>query len=87
MPGQALHVKGERHGPGIAKDYEHTFKLSKTLLCDNFLGAHGLYFDLDKKYADIGRVDKNPFIDPAGYKKFMAMKEQDLRGELVAQMG
>jgi hypothetical protein len=27
----------------------------------------------------------NPFVDPAGYKKFVAQKEQDSRTELAKQ--
>src|SRR5579864_6521575 len=37
--------------PTIAEDYEHTFKVLKSLPCDIFLGAHGMYFDLERKYA------------------------------------
>jgi metallo-beta-lactamase class B len=37
---------------------------------DIFLGARGSYFDLERKYAR--RNEKpNPFIDPAGYRKFV----------------
>ncbi len=32
--------------PGIAKDYQRTFSVSKNLPCDVFLGAHGAYFDM-----------------------------------------
>lgn len=71
--------------PSIAKDYEHTFKMSKSLPCDIFLGAHGMYFDLEKKYALINKSKINPFIDPEGYKKFIAMKEQDFYMELAKQ--
>ncbi|MBA3662402.1 MAG: subclass B3 metallo-beta-lactamase [Gammaproteobacteria bacterium] len=71
--------------PTIAKDYEHTFKMLKSLPCDIFLGAHGMYFDLEKKYALMKQGKKNSFVDPAGYKKFIALKEQDFRNELVKQ--
>lgn len=71
--------------PIIAYDYEHTFKVLKSLPCDIFLGAHGMYFDLEKKYALINQGKINPFVDPEGYKKFIALKEQDFHNELVKQ--
>jgi metallo-beta-lactamase class B len=71
--------------PTIAQDYEHMFKVLKSLPCDIFLGAHGGYFDLEKKYALMDKDKKNPFVDPDGYKKFIALKEQDFYSELVKQ--
>lgn len=71
--------------PNIAKDYEHMFEVLKSLPCDIFLGAHGMYFDLEKKYPLMSE-NKNPFIDPEGYKKYVAQKEQDFRVELAKQM-
>ena len=71
--------------PTIAKDYEHTFTVLKSLPCDIFLGAHGGYFDLNKKYALIHKSKTNPFIDPEGYKKFIALKEKDFYFELAKQ--
>lgn len=69
--------------PSIANDYEHTFKVLKSLPCDIFLGAHGLYFDLEKKYALIENGKMNPFIDPEGYKKFVDLKERDFYSDLA----
>jgi metallo-beta-lactamase class B len=63
--------------PSIAKDYENGFAVLKSLPCDIFLGAHGLYFDLEKKYALINTNNVNPFIDPVGYKNFIALKEKE----------
>jgi metallo-beta-lactamase class B len=71
--------------PKIARDYEHMFKTLKSLPCDIFLGAHGMYFNLDKKYALLGKDKKNPFVDPEGYKKFIAQKEADFYSELARQ--
>lgn len=72
--------------PTIAKDYEHTFKVLKSLHCDIFLGPHGMYFGLEEKLAKMKQGNKeNPFIDPLGYKKFVATKEQDFRNELAKQ--
>ena len=73
--------------PNIAKDYKHMFKVLKSLHCDIFLGAHGMYFDLEKKYALMNKAKTNPFVDPEGYKKFVVAKEQDFRNELAKQNG
>jgi metallo-beta-lactamase class B len=70
--------------PQIAADYEHMFRVLKSLRCDIFLGAHGGYFDLETKFPLMGR-GKNPFIDPDGYRKFVAEKEQEFRKELARQ--
>ena len=54
--------------PQIAGDYERTFRVLKALACDIFLGAHGDYYGLDKKYPRLKEGQANPFIDPEGYK-------------------
>lgn len=71
--------------PTIAKDYEHTFNVLKSLPCDIFLGAHGMYFDLEKKYALMMNGKADAFVDPEGYKKYVAKAEQDFHEELVKQ--
>jgi metallo-beta-lactamase class B len=71
--------------PQIAADYERMFEVLKSLPCDIFLGAHGAYFGLKEKYALMKDGAANPFIDPGGYKEFVAQKEQEFRAELAKQ--
>ena len=71
--------------PQIAADYELTWRVLKSLPCDIFLGAHGNYFGLDEKYPRMRPGSANPFIDPDGYKKYVAQKEQDFYAELAKQ--
>jgi metallo-beta-lactamase class B len=71
--------------PRIAEDYERTFRVLKSLPCDFFLGAHGNYFDMETKYAQLKEGARSPFIDPDGYQKFVAQKEQEFRAELAKQ--
>ena len=71
--------------PEIASDYERTFRVLKSLPADIFLGAHGNYFDLDTKYARLKERAVTPFIDPAGYKRYVADREQAFRMELARQ--
>ncbi len=71
--------------PRIAEDYERMFRVLKSLPCDLFLGAHGSYFGLEAKYARMKEGSQNPLVDPDGYKKFIAQREQDFRTELAKQ--
>ena len=71
--------------PEIAEDYERMWRVLKPLPCDIFLGAHGSYFGLEEKYALMKEGSPNPFVDPSGYKKYIAQKEQDFRTELARQ--
>jgi metallo-beta-lactamase class B len=71
--------------PGIADDYRKMFRVLAGLPCDLFLGAHGAYFGMDDKVARMKPGAANPFIDPEGYKKFVAQKEQEFRTELDKQ--
>lgn len=71
--------------PQIAQDYERMWRVLKSLPCDIFLGAHGGYFGLEEKYAQLKDGSTNAFLDPGGYKKFVAQKEQDFRTELAKQ--
>jgi metallo-beta-lactamase class B len=71
--------------PNIAEDYKHGFQVLKALHCDVFLGAHGGYFGLTKKYDRWKSGDKDAFIDPAGYKAWIADREQAFEIELSRQ--
>jgi metallo-beta-lactamase class B len=73
--------------PGIAQDYELTFRTLKALHCDVFLGAHGGYFGMEAKIARMKEGGENPFIDPAGYAAYVAEREQAFRTELAKQSG
>lgn len=71
--------------PQIAADYEKMFRVLKSLPCDIFLGAHGSYFDLESKYARLKEGSLAAFVDPQGYKKYVAGKEQAFKTELAKQ--
>jgi len=71
--------------PQIAEDYRHEFEVLKKLPSDVFLGAHGGYFGLAEKYPRWKAGDKNTFIDPAGYKAYIADREQAFESELKKQ--
>ena len=76
---------GNKAYPGIAQDYKHTFAVLSSLPCDLFLGAHGGYFGLTDKYPKWKAGDKNAFVDPAGYKAYIAERKHTFEAELVRQ--
>ena len=82
-PGYKL-VDNESY-PEIANDYERMWGVLKSLPADIFLGAHGNYFDMEAKYRRLTAGNANPFIDPAGYKAYVAEKERDFYTELAKQ--
>ena len=78
---------GNAQYPAIAQDVEETFRVLKALPCDIFLGAHGAYFDMEKKYEKFKAGDATAFVDPEGYKAYVAEREQAFRAALAKQMG
>ncbi|HTI39088.1 MAG TPA: subclass B3 metallo-beta-lactamase [Vicinamibacterales bacterium] len=71
--------------PDIAKDYARGFRVLQSLPCDIFLGAHGSYFDLEKKYSRMKTAGVAAFVDPQGYAAFVANRERAFRAELEKQ--
>jgi metallo-beta-lactamase class B len=71
--------------PEIASDYAQGFRTLNALPCDIFLGAHGLYFDLQEKYARKQAGDAAAFVDPSGYKAYIADRQQAFEAELARQ--
>jgi metallo-beta-lactamase class B len=74
--------------PGIAGDFERTFRVLKSLPVDIFLGAHGSYFGLESKGARLkapGDGSRSPFVDPDGYQAYVARAEQAFTIELAKQ--
>jgi len=82
-PGYVL--VGNKNYPTIAQDYEKTFKVLSSLPVDLFLGAHGAYYGLDKKYPKLNSGVGNPFIDAAGYLAYVTEREQAFLKELERQ--
>jgi metallo-beta-lactamase class B len=70
--------------PEIASDFTKSFAIWRALPCDIFLGAHGAYYGLDKKFPRLGQ-GPNPFVDPAGYKAYIDEREHAFRATLDAQ--
>ena len=77
---------GKESYPGIATDFEKTFAVLRRLPCDIFLSDHGSFFHfLEKRERLIRGENSNPFIDPDGYKTFVAHYEQEFHDKLELQ--
>jgi metallo-beta-lactamase class B len=76
---------GNKAYPQIAQDYEKTFRVLKSLPCDIFLGAHGGYYGMAAKYTRLKQEGVKVFVDPQGYKDYIADRERAFRTELAKQ--
>ena len=70
--------------PEIAADFARSITTLKALPVDVFLGAHSWFFDLAGKYKRLGGAT-NPYIDPAGYKAWVANMEKNFNTTLAVQ--
>jgi metallo-beta-lactamase class B len=71
--------------PGIVQDFQHTFTVLRGLPCDVFLGAHGGYFDMLTKLKHYPQAGPHVFIDPAGYRDFVADAQKTFEQALRKQ--
>jgi metallo-beta-lactamase class B len=71
--------------PGIADEFTRAFKVSRELPCDVPLGSHPGMYNLDEKFAKLGKGGPNPFIDPEGYKLELDIDEAMFRAVLAEQ--
>lgn len=71
--------------PGIRQDFQHTFATLHALPCDVFLGAHGGYFDMLAKLRRYPREGPRVFIDPVGYREFVADAQRTFEQALRRQ--
>lgn len=76
---------GNKDYPEIADDFARTFKVLKSLPCDVFLGAHGSYYGMIERHALLQKGMKDAFVNPEGYKDYVALKERAFRKTLAAQ--
>jgi len=71
--------------PHIADEFERAFKVARSLPCDVPLGSHPGMYNLEEKYAKLGKGGPNPFIDPEGYKLEVDIDEAMFRAVLAEQ--
>jgi metallo-beta-lactamase class B len=71
--------------PGIVQDFQRTFSVLRALPCDVFLGAHGGYFDMLTKLKRYPQDGPHVFIDPEGYRAFVADAQETFEKALSKQ--
>jgi metallo-beta-lactamase class B len=71
--------------PGIGQDFQQTFSTLRALPCDVFLGAHGGYFDMLTKLKRYPQEGPHVFVDPDGYREFVADAEETFENALSKQ--
>jgi metallo-beta-lactamase class B len=73
------------NNPEIGNIWAATIKKWESYPSDVFLGAHSWFFNLTGKYKKLQANPRmNPYIDPAGYKKYVA-DVAALRAKLIAE--
>jgi metallo-beta-lactamase class B len=72
--------------PRIFEDFQKTFAVLESLPVDYFLGAHGSYFDLERKYPLLKAGNSKALIDRAGYKRYVRERDTAFRLEFIKQM-
>jgi metallo-beta-lactamase class B len=73
--------------PDFVSDFERTFATLRALPCDIFFAPHGGQFAMAEKFARLERHEKNPFVDPAGWKTLVAASEKAFRDQLAVERG
>jgi metallo-beta-lactamase class B len=80
-----VRLVGNPRYPRIAEDFARSFAIWRALPCDVFLGVHGDFYDMDTKRGRLDHGGPNPFIDPGGYRTFVAEAEDRFRAQLASE--
>ncbi len=79
-----VRLVGNARYPEIADDFARSFATWKALPCDVFLGVHGSFYDMAEKRArQEAGATPNPFLDPAGYRRFVSGAQAHFEAQLA----
>ncbi len=73
--------------PGINQDYRNTLHFLESLKPDIWGGHHTEYFDLEGKRIRAETEGVNAWIDPEGYRQFIAGKRRAFEDQVDIEMG
>jgi metallo-beta-lactamase class B len=77
---------GNRNYPEIADDFAKSIKIYQKLPVDVFLASHAWFYDPAGKYARLQKsANPNPYVDPAGYKAWVANMEKNWNSLMADQ--
>lgn len=71
--------------PDVAEAYAKSFQKLKSLNCDVFLGPHAPFFNMEAKVKQMADAKTNPFIDPEGYRNYIAGYEKSYNEQLAKE--
>ena len=72
--------------PGIADDYRRTHHKLEVLKPDIWLAQHNEYYDLEGKRARAGTEGVDAWIDPEGYRRWVASKKRAFEDQVDKEM-
>lgn len=72
--------------PDIVSDYEHSFRIARSMHADVFLAPHPEFFNMQQKIKARRSKGENPFVDPTALPRFVQQSESDFREELKHQL-
>jgi metallo-beta-lactamase class B len=71
--------------PGILRDFLHGFAVERSLPCDIFLGAHGIYFNMQEKLARLPKEGPSAWENPAEYRHAVDAAEAAIQAKVAAE--
>jgi metallo-beta-lactamase class B len=83
-PNDRTVLVNNRAYPEIVEDFNRSYKFLRTLHPDVYLGSHTEHYNMQEKYARIGK-GSNPFVDPQGYFAGIDKYERQFQQALEAQ--
>ncbi len=83
-----VHLVNYPPWPNIAELYARSFRVLERLHCDVFLGPHANFFDMETKVRQLNaNPNSNPFVDPGGYRHYIASFEKRYNEQLQSERG
>jgi metallo-beta-lactamase class B len=73
--------------PGINDDYRNTHHVLEMLKPDIWLAQHNEYYDLESKRQRAQTEGVKAWIDPEGYRRFIAGKKRAFEDEVDEELG
>lgn len=73
--------------PGIGDDYRNTHHTHEMLRPDIWLGHHAEYFDYEGKRERAKRQGTAAWVDPEGYRRFVAKQKRAFEDEVDRELG
>lgn len=81
------HLVKQPSYPGIGEDFRRTHHFLEMLKPDIWLAQHNEYYDLEGKMERSKKEGVKAWIDPEGYRRFIAGKKQAFEDEVNKEMG